>query len=306
MKVVITGGAGFIGRNLIEGYLQNGYEVVVIDNISTGKEENLQTGVKLYKMDITDEAVIDVIINEKPDVINHHAAQIDVHTSVLNPYQDAKINILGTINILEAARKLPDVKLVYASSAAVYGNPEYLGVDEEHPVKPLSGYGISKHTPEHYIQSFHYLYGLNYTVLRYANVFGIGQDPKGEGGVVCILVDKVTNNETFNLFGDGEQTRDFIYVEDVVKANLAASQNSIQNIVNIGTGKATSLNELVSIFQKVVGKEINVEYKEEREGDIKHSYLLNSKAMELLSWSPDYSLEEGLEKTFNYYNKNVE
>jgi UDP-glucose 4-epimerase len=300
VKVLVTGGAGFIGMNLCKAYLSKGYEVVVADNLSTGKEEHILDGVKFYKTDITESAFLEIVEKESPDIINHHAAQIDVQTSIHEPMLDAKINILGTINVLEACRRV-NARLVYASSAAVYGTPDYLGVDEIHPVDPISSYGISKHTPEHYIKIYHDLYDVSYTILRYANVYGIGQDPKGEGGVISIFVDRVVRGEGFTIFGDGEQTRDYINVDDIVKANMLATEKPINTIVNVSTGIATSLNEVIEIFKEITSKEIDCEYKEERAGDIKHSYLLNSKAENELGFTFDIQLKEGLASTLEYY-----
>ncbi|KEZ48773.1 NAD-dependent epimerase/dehydratase family protein [Metabacillus indicus] len=303
MKVLVTGGAGFIGSNLVEEYLKQNHKVVVVDNLSTGKKKYLPDGITFYEADIADAEFLRIVEEEKPDVINHHAAQIDVQTSIKEPVFDAKINILGTINVLEACRQVPGVRLVYASSAAVYGTPEYLPVDENHAVAPLSTYGISKHTPEHYIQSYSTLYGIPYTILRYANVYGKHQDPKGEGGVISILVDCAVSGRDFTIFGDGEQTRDFIHVEDLVTANVAATEKSYNEIVNISTNIELDLNKTVAIFQEVTGTELVVHYGEERKGDIKKSFLDNSKAKNLMGWEPKISLHEGLLKTYQFYKK---
>jgi len=304
-KVLVTGGAGFIGSNLVKKYLEEGFEVVIVDNLSTGKETNIPNGIRFYKTDICSSDFLEIVKKEQPDIINHHAAQIDIQKSIKDPVFDAKVNILGTVNVLEACKELGDkVTLVYASSAAVYGDPSYLGVDEKHIVNPLSYYGISKHTPEHYIKTYHELYGINFSILRYANVYGIGQDPKGEGGVISILVEKGLKNTQFTVFGDGEQTRDYIFVEDIVSANLLASKKAINTIVNIGTGKATTLNELIDVFQEVIGGSMDVHYTEPRKGDILHSYFNITEAERLLGWTPKNTLKEGIGKTFTYY-KNV-
>ena len=304
-KVLVTGGAGFIGSNLVKRYLEEGFEVVIVDNLSTGKETNIPNGIRFYKTDICSSDFLEIVKKEQPDIINHHAAQIDIQKSIKDPVFDAKVNILGTVNVLEACKDLGDkVTLVYASSAAVYGDPSYLGVDEKHIVNPLSYYGISKHTPEHYIKTYHELYGINFSILRYANVYGIGQDPKGEGGVISILVEKGLKNTQFTVFGDGEQTRDYIFVEDIVSANLLASKKAINTIVNIGTGKATTLNELIDVFQEVIGGKMDVQYTDPRKGDILHSYFNITEAERLLGWTPKNTLKEGIGKTFTYY-KNV-
>jgi UDP-glucose 4-epimerase len=303
MKVLVTGGAGFIGSNIVEAYFNKGFEVVIIDNLSTGKEEYIHPKATFYKTDICSDEFLKIVEKEKPDVINHQAAQIDVQTSIKDPMYDAKINILGTINVLEACRLNPNTSIVYASSAAVYGTPEYLGIDENHPVKPISSYGISKHTPEHYIQAYHNLYGIQYSILRYANVYGKHQDPKGEGGVISILVDCAVKGSTFNIFGDGEQTRDFIHVSDIVTANIKATEKPINNIVNISTGTQISINKLVELFEEVIGFNIEKKYCEERKGDIKHSFLINNSAKDLLSWEPKTDLKDGLYDTFKFYKQ---
>ncbi|MBA4602994.1 NAD-dependent epimerase/dehydratase family protein [Thermoactinomyces mirandus] len=301
MKIIVTGGAGFIGSHIVDLLAERGDQVVVIDNLSSGKKEQVHPDARLVQMDITDPGLVDLFEKEKPEALIHQAAQIHVNTSVENPILDANINIVGSVNILEACRKTGVRKIVYASSAAVYGNPDYLPLDEKHPVAPLSGYGISKHTVEHYLEVYSRLYGLNYTVLRYANVYGLRQDPRGEGGVVSILVDKYLNREPFTVFGDGEQTRDYIYVEDVAKANLAALTAGDGEILNIGTGVRTSLNQVLELFDEIASYQNNKLTGPDRPGDIKHSYFDNQKACSTLNWQPEYTLKEGLSKTYEYY-----
>lgn len=301
MNILVTGGAGFIGSNIVDLLIDNGYDVIVVDNMSTGKKENINKKARFYNIDITDDDLYKVFEDEKIDIVIHHAAQIDIQRSINDPVFDAKVNIVGTINLLECCIRYGIKKIVYASSAAVYGDPEYLGVDEEHKVNPISYYGISKHTPEHYIKVYNELYGLKYTILRYANVYGIRQDPKGEGGVISIFIDKMLNGERPVIFGDGNQTRDFIYVKDVAKANLLALEKGDNEIINISTNKATTINELVEIMNKFMEEPLKPIYKEPRKGDILHSYLDNKKAKDVLGWKPDYELEDGLKETIEYY-----
>jgi UDP-glucose 4-epimerase len=301
MKVLVTGGAGFIGSHIVDQLVEKGDQVVIIDNVSSGRVENINEQARFYRMDITDPDLLSVFERERPEAVIHQAAQIHVHTSVEDPLFDAGTNILGTINLLEACRKTGVKKVVYASSAAIYGNPEYLPIDEKHPIAPLSGYGVSKYTVEHYLAVYHHLYGLKYTILRYANVYGLRQDPRGEGGVISILVDKYLRHEPFTVFGDGEQTRDYIYVGDVARANIEALQLGDGEVLNVGTGVSTSLNEVVKIFNEIAGYENKVEYGPERAGDIKHSYFDNGKIRQILAWEPKMTLAEGLRKTYEYY-----
>jgi UDP-glucose 4-epimerase len=301
LKILVTGGAGFVGSHIADHLIAQGDQVVIVDNISTGKEEHIHPSARFYRVDITDDKLFEVFKKEKPEVVIHQAAQVLVPKSVENPIFDAKVNILGTLNLLEASRQYGVRKIVYASSAAVYGDPQYLPIDEKHPVQPLSGYGISKHTPEHYLAAYHDLYGLEFTALRYANIYGIRQEPHGEGGVISILINQILEDRTFTIFGDGEQTRDYIYVEDVVKANLAAIHGGNGSILNIGTGVSTSLNDLINLFEMVINKKVKKEYGDHRSGDIKHSYFNPNKAKLELSWNAKISLEDGLRRTYEYY-----
>lgn len=302
-KILVTGGAGFIASHIVDKLIKNGDKVVVVDNLSTGREENLNKEAIFYNVDILDDSLRKVFEIEKPDCVIHHAAQIDVQRSIRQPMDDARVNVSGTINILECCKEYNVKKIVYASTAAVYGEPKYLGIDEKHPVAPISYYGISKHTPEHYIKVYSSLYGIKYTILRYANAYGIRQDPKGEGGVISIFVDKLLEEGTPIIFGTGEQTRDFIYVKDIVEANVLAVSKGDNNIFNIGTGVATSINELFNSMKEISGAKVEPIYKEARKGDILHSYFDISKAKEILGWSPRYSLKDGLKETICFYKE---
>ncbi|AEM78227.1 SDR family oxidoreductase [Thermoanaerobacter wiegelii] len=301
MKVLVAGGAGFIGSHIGDLLIENGYEIVIVDNLSTGKEKFINKKAIFYKKDITDDDLYEIFRKEKPDYVIHQAAQIDVQKSIDNSVFDAKVNVLGTVNILECCRKSGVKKIIYASSAAVYGNPEYLPIDEGHKINPISSYGISKHTAEHYFEVYSQLYDLKYTILRYANVYGIRQDPKGEGGVISIFTDKMLKGERPVIFGDGNQTRDFVYVKDVAKANLLALERGDNEVVNVSTNKPTSINELVDMMNKIMNTSLEPIYTEPRKGDIMHSYLDNKKALDVLGWKPEYSLEDGLRETIEYY-----
>ena len=298
MKVLVTGGCGFIGSHIVDLLVGAGYEVAVCDNLSTGNIANLNPAAKLYEVDIRSAEFRDAVKDFAPEVIYHEAAQIDIQKSIKDSAFDAETNVVGTVKVLETVRDFGVKKIIYASSAAVYGNPEYLPVDENHPKAPMSFYGISKFTPEYYIKTFSDMYGFKYTILRYANVFGIRQDPKGEGGVVSIFTDKLLRGETPIIFGDGEQTRDFIYVGDIAGANLAALTAGDNEIINVSNCKKTTVNELVDIMS---GGKVKPEYRDARAGDILHSYLDNTKLKTILGYEPKYSLEEGVRLTMEYY-----
>lgn len=301
MRVLITGGAGFIGSHVAELCLKDGHYTVVLDNLSTGTMDNVPDGAVFYKEDICSQTVSEILAREKVDIVFHHAAQIDVQTSVKDPQADAMINIMGTINLLEACKQAGTRKVVYASSAALYGDPCYLPVDENHPLQPQSCYGVSKHVPEQYLQVYSRLHGLDFTVLRYANVYGPRQAISGEGGVVAIFINALLAGQAPQIFGDGEQTRDFVFVEDVARANLAAIHQGSGQVVNISTGKATTVSELYKIVKASCQVDCNPEYRPERPGDIRHSYLDSSKAQAILNWKPLVSLTQGIKQTVEYY-----
>lgn len=307
MKILVTGGAGFIGSHIVDHLISRGDQVVIVDNLSTGKEENLNPKAKFYRLDLTDPQLTTILKQERPEVVIHQAAQTQVQRSIQDPLFDANSNILGTINLLEASRQSGVRKIIFASSAAVYGNPAYLPIDEKHPIQPLSGYGIGKYTAEQYLQIYYNLYGIQYTILRYANVYGIRQDAKGEGGVISIFIDRVIHQQPIAIFGNGEQTRDYIYVEDVARANIAAIDRGDGEVFNIGTGVRTSINQLVELLSQVTGNPVTKEYQDERSGDIKDSVFDNKKAKVLLKWEPMIELCRGIEKTcFANFKKKIQ
>ncbi|WP_042381332.1 SDR family NAD(P)-dependent oxidoreductase, partial [Geobacillus kaustophilus] len=248
-KVFVTGGAGFIGSHIVDKLLEEGYEVAVFDNLSTGKLENLRDKTyTFYEGDITNkEQLYGAVADFQPHYIIHQAAQVSVTKSVENMEEDARINIMGSINVINAAKDYRVKKIVYASSAAVYGEPQYLPIDENHPINPQSPYGISKFAVELYLKVAHELYGIDYTILRYANVYGPRQDAKGEGGVVAIFTEKMANGDAPIIFGDGKQTRDFIYVTDVAEANVLAINRGDNKIINISNNSMTDINYLFNL-----------------------------------------------------------
>lgn len=301
MNILVTGGAGFIGSNIADKLIELGHIVVIVDNLSSGKKENINSKAVFHKLDISCDKLDEVFNETEVDYVIHHAAQTDVNRSVNNVVLDLECNIKGTVNILENCRKYGVEKVIYASSAAVYGEPDYLPVDEKHPVRPLSPYGISKFTPEHYIKAYKELYGLKYTIFRYSNVYGPRQDPSGEGGVISIFIDQMMAGKTPVIYGDGEQTRDFIHVYDIVEANVKALESGDEQLINISTNTKSSVNDLYQILNKILNTEIKPLYKEARKGDIKHSYLDNTLAKKIINWQPEYDLESGLKQTVGYY-----
>lgn len=302
----MTGGAGFIGSHIVERLIEVGHEVSVIDNLRTGKLSNLDLkNVSFYNCDVVNKvAVFNTINNIKPDFIIHQAAQVSVAESIKDMVNDQEINIAGSLNIIEAAKSANVKKIVFASSAAVYGNPKFLPISCEHPINPTSPYGVSKYTVEQYLKVSKKLYGLDYTILRYSNVYGPRQDSKGEGGVVAIFSDKLANQESPFIFGDGMQTRDFIFVEDVAKANVAAL-TAPSGVYNVSSGHNVTVNHLYEMIVTSLGKTVEPIYKEEREGDIRHSVLDNTITQKKLNWKPQYLLEDGLNLTLRFYMENL-
>jgi len=297
MKILVTGGAGFIGSHLVDKALEEGYDVVTIDNLNNGKLENLNKDAKFYKVDIVDIDNLSLVFEkEKPDYIIHLAAQISLRESLKNPIYDAEQNILGSINVLEGCRKFNVKKVVYASSAAVYGFPKYLPVDEKHPINPFSPYGVSKHTVEHYLNSYYKNFDLDYVILRYSNVYGERQASSGEAGVISIFIDVLKKKEKPVIFGDGKQTRDFIYVKDVAKANLLALEKETNSkIFNISTNTETSVNKVFKIIKEIMNSNINPTY-EKPIKEVKNIRLDNSLVKKELDWKPKVELNEGLKK----------
>jgi UDP-glucose 4-epimerase len=302
-KILVTGGAGFIGSHVVDVFLENGFEVVILDDLSTGRESNLNPAAKFYKMDIRDPKVREVFAAERPDFISHHAAQMDVRRSVAQPLFDADVNILGSINLIECAKEFGVKRFIYISTGgAVYGEPERVPCEETDAINPICQYGASKHTVEHYLFMYHFNYGLKYTVLRYPNVFGPRQDPHGEAGVVAIFTGKMLAGEPVTINGDGEQTRDFVYVTDCARANfLAAMVDHQPGIYNIGWGIPTSVNQIFASLKNATGYSLPANYGPAKVGETRHIYLNASKAGRDLGWEATIGLDDGMRKTVEYF-----
>ena len=302
MKVLVTGGAGFIGSHVVDAYVEAGWEVVIVDDLSTGRQANVNPTATFYQMDVRSPEIGAVFEKERPDVVNHHAAQIDVRRSVAEPLFDADVNILGSLNLIERAKQFDVGRFIYISTGgAVYGEPDYLPCDEEHPVNPICQYGASKHTVEHYLYMYHYNDGLDYTVLRYPNVYGPRQDPHGEAGVVAIFTGQMLRGEQAVVNGDGRQERDFVYVGDCARANLLAVEAGRNGIYNLGTGRGTSVNELFDLLREITHYQKERVHGPAQVGETRRIYLTFDKARRDLGWEPAVSLEEGLERTVAYF-----
>jgi UDP-glucose 4-epimerase len=297
-KVLVTGGAGFIGSHVVEALLRQGYTVAVVDNFSTGHRDNIANlPVDLYICDVADPAVINVIQAIHPDYIVHLAAQISVSHSVADPLFDERTNVTGSLNVINGARLANVKKIVFSSSAAVYGNPLEIPVTTDHPTNPESPYGLTKLTVEHYLQMFEKFYQLPYSILRFSNVYGPRQDADGEGGVVSIFSDRIQKGTPPMIYGDGDQTRDFIFVKDVASAVVAALSVKESLRVNISSQTAISIKDLFQVMKEVSGSDLDVYYGPKRNGDIRHSVLSNQRAKELLKWEPQVTLADGLRMT---------
>jgi len=303
MKILVTGGAGFIGSHVVDLYIDKGYDVVIVDDLSTGRLSNLNQKATFYQLDIRSPDLKEIFAIERPDYVNHHAAQMDVRHSVADPMFDCDVNIMGSLNLIECAKMFKVKRIIYISSGgAAYGEPEYLPCDEKHPVNPICQYGASKHTVEHYLYMYHQNYGLEYIVLRYPNVYGPRQDPKGEAGVVAIFTGKMLTGEEVIINGDGEQQRDYVFVADCAQANLIAllSPHS-HGIYNLGSGVGTSVNDIFSHLADITSYELKPAHGPAKVGETRHIYLDAKEAQRILNWQPSWSLRDGLIKTVEYF-----
>lgn len=304
MKILVTGGAGFIASHLVDRLIAEGHTVVVVDNLSAGRRENVNPKALFYEVDICDAASLEEVFRkETPEVVDHHAAHVNVRKSVEMPAYDANINILGSLNLCELSKKYRVKKFVYISTGgAVYGEPKVLPVNETCPIEPLSQYGVSKHTVEHYLSIFYKLYGLNFTILRYPNVYGPRQSPHGEAGVVAIFSELILQNIRPTIFGDGSKTRDYLYVDDIINANTTVLNNTgIGEIYNLGWGREISDLEVFHTVRRALSSDIEPIFSKKRPGEIDHISLDSSKATKELKWKPEVSFEEGIKRAVQYY-----
>lgn len=304
MKVLVTGGAGFIGSHVVEKLLQENCQPVIVDNLSTGSLENVPEEVPFVNMDTRSADIFPFCQKEKFDAVIHLAAQTMVPDSLKNPKFDCDVNITGTVNLLEACRQTGVKRFLAASSAAVYGDVPVLPIEEDSLPRPASFYGLSKLTMEKYIAMYHEIFGLEYAVLRYANVYGERQGDFGEGGVISIFTNKIAAGEKLTIYGDGTQTRDFVYAGDVAAANYRALvTDKVNSVYNISTQTEVSVNTLVELMSKVSGKTADIDYLASREGDIYRSILSNAAARQVLDWNPQVRLVDGLARTYDFLMK---
>ncbi len=302
--ICVTGGAGFIGSHVVDLLIDNGYQVVVIDDLSSGSLDNLNPRAEFYQMDIRSPEVQELLRRIKPKAICHLAAQVSVRLSVADPELDAAINILGSLNLLQAALKAGVQKLIFASTGgAIYGEQDYFPADEEHPLRPVCPYGVAKLAVEKYLHYYNKEYGLDYMALRYANVYGPRQDPYGEAGVVAIFTEKLLKDQQATINGDGKQTRDFVFVKDVAQANLLALRTDYAGEINIGTGKETDINCLFQLLRKITDSPIQEYHGPAKPGEQQRSVIDYSRARQVLGWEPLMTLEQGLELTVNYFRQ---
>jgi len=302
MKVLVTGGAGFIGSHVVDHLIEAGAEVVIIDDLSSGRQESVNPRARLYHMDICDAGIGQIFEREHIDCLDHHAAQMNVRRSVADPVFDARVNVLGSLNLLQAAVATGVKKVVFASTGgAIYGEQLTIPADETHPTTPLSPYGVAKLAVEKYLAYYEAVYGLPSVTLRYANVYGPRQDPHGEAGVVAIFAQQLLRGEPCLINGDGEQTRDFVYVADVVRANVFAVITDLRGTYNVGTGIETSVNRLYAHLAGQASVSQPAPHGPPKAGEQRRSVLSWQKLHEAMHWSPEVALDEGLRCTLAYF-----
>lgn len=300
-KALVTGGAGFIGSHLVDGLLDHGYDVAVVDNLTSGQLRNLNHQATFYHAELNDVRLNQIIQRERPEIVFHLAAQSSVRQSAIDPVADADANVMGTIRLIAAAASEGVEKFIFSSTGgAIYGDPEKIPCDEDTPVNPLTPYGLSKYVGEQYLELFNETYGLDYTILRYANVYGPGQNPDGEAGVIAIFAGMMLSERRPHIFGDGLQERDFIYVSDVIQANLAAINRGHGRTYNIGTGRQVSVVRIYEMLQAITEFDQDPDYRPRRTGEVRNIALDSTRAEKELKWTPEVSLEEGLRRSVEY------
>ncbi|RKH53831.1 NAD-dependent epimerase/dehydratase family protein [Corallococcus sp. AB049A] len=304
MKVLVTGGAGFIGSHVCDEFLRNGHEVIALDNLLSGKKENLDPRVRLVVLDIRSPEAAELIRTEKPQVLCHLAAQMDVRKSVEDPSFDADVNVRGMLNLLEASRQSGVKKVIFSSTGgAIYGEQDYFPAREDHPTRPVSPYGVSKAAGELYLGYYRAQYGLPYVALRYANVYGPRQNPHGEAGVVAVFSKRVVAGQGCTIFGEGKQTRDFVFGPDVARANYLAAQSDYVGAANIGTGVETDINRLYELIAEAGGSSLKAEHAPGKPGEQLRSCIDASHAKKVLGWEPSVQLAEGLKRTLHFFRE---
>lgn len=302
MNILVTGAAGFIGSNIADKYIELGHNVIIIDNMSTGVKDFINPKAVFYEMDIRDSSLPDVFKNHKIDIINHHAAQIDLRKSVEDPKFDVDINVIGSINLLQNAVQFGIKKLIFASTGgAIYGDHDYFPADENHPTRPYAPYGINKLTIEKYLFYYNHVYNLDYVILRYANIYGPRQNPFGESGVIAIFTEKMLNGTQPLINGDGEQTRDYVYIDDVVNANVLSLKSMKPSFFNIGTCTETSVNYIFRKINEYGGTHYREKHGPPKKGEQRRCQLSYDKIKNELGWSPKVSIDEGLKLTIDYF-----
>jgi UDP-glucose 4-epimerase len=307
VKLLVTGGAGFIGSHVAERYLDRGWEVAVVDNLTSGRRDNVPAGASFYELDVRDAELAEVVAAERPHVVSHHAAQMDVRISTTQPAFDADVNIIGSIKVVEAALGAGVRKVIFASTGgAIYGEPEALPVTEDTPTRPVSQYGCSKLAVERYLYLYNVQRGLEYVALRYPNVYGPRQDPHGEAGVTAIFALKMLDGEPCTIFGDGTESRDYVYVDDVVDAHERAVGGDYAGVVCIGSGRETTVPDIFRALAALTGHELEPRREPLRPGEIHRICISGAKAKELWGWEPQVPFEAGLARLVDYVKENRE
>lgn len=304
MKILVTGGAGFIGSHIVDALIEKGHKVVVLDDLSSGSVKNLPRKIRFIKLDVRSNNLGTLFLEEHFDAVYHLAAQMDVRKSVADPKFDASVNIIGGLNLLECCAKYDVKKVIFASTGgAIYGEQDYFPADEKHPLRPLSPYGVAKLSFEQYLFYYKEIYSIDYISLRFANIYGPRQNPHGEAGVVAIFTTKFLNGEKPVINGDGKQTRDYVYVGDIVDANIRALDYPGTGIFNLGTGIESDVNILFRQIRDLTGSDCEEVHGPAKKGEQLRSVLDNSLAKDVLGWEPKISLKQGLKETVDYFKK---